>query len=309
MGVYTLCTDTRIHKAVWTTVRKSLIIGLNVALAWGYLSYGVQKWYVNHFFSKFTKEGGTSQYLLARRVFGIDVATFATWGLILSQATFLIDMLLYRSLRRARSLVFDITIETRGGGIAGKQLVDTTEKGTEKPSEDVDTLPQAAALFGPYVEEYKNPPSQKVITSYKRQQKLLTKGGLPLFRFIIRRFASLSSLVFPILGTIVVNYVYALPKGTQLHQRLFALKGMQLAGQDQAKWIAERRWNYTAFGWVAGILESIPIAGSLFFSMSNQVGAALWALELEQAQRKKRGGAPAIEGDNEPLYKGSLKVA
>jgi len=40
--------------------------------------------------------------------------------------------------------------------------------------------------------------------------------------------------------------------------------------------IEERKWDYRAFGWVAALLEGIPLLG-LFFTVSNRIGAAMWA--------------------------------
>jgi hypothetical protein len=43
-----------------------------------------------------------------------------------------------------------------------------------------------------------------------------------------------------------------------------------------ATFMEERKWDYRAFGFAAALIESIPIAG-LFFSISNRIGAAMWA--------------------------------
>jgi len=45
----------------------------------------------------------------------------------------------------------------------------------------------------------------------------------------------------------------------------------------------ERKWDYRAFGFTAALVESIPLAG-LIFSISNRIGAAMWAHDLEKRQ-------------------------
>lgn len=39
----------------------------------------------------------------------------------------------------------------------------------------------------------------------------------------------------------------------------------------------ERKWDYRAFGFAAALLERIPLLG-LVFSVSNRIGAAMWAV-------------------------------
>jgi hypothetical protein len=43
-----------------------------------------------------------------------------------------------------------------------------------------------------------------------------------------------------------------------------------------AIFMEERKWDYRAFGFTAALVESIPLAG-LIFSISNRIGAAMWA--------------------------------
>jgi len=50
-----------------------------------------------------------------------------------------------------------------------------------------------------------------------------------------------------------------------------------------AVFIEERKWDYRLFGFVAALLENIPIIG-LIFTISNRVGAAMWAHDLEKKQ-------------------------
>jgi hypothetical protein len=45
----------------------------------------------------------------------------------------------------------------------------------------------------------------------------------------------------------------------------------------------------TGFGFAASLLESIPILG-LGFSVSNRIGAAMWAFDLEKRQHRFANG-------------------
>lgn len=66
-----------------------------------------------------------------------------------------------------------------------------------------------------------------------------------------------------------------------LHSEYFKLKRM--TPQEQRTWLQERQWAYATFGFTASFLESIPVLG-LGFSVSNRVGAAMWAFDLEKRQ-------------------------
>jgi hypothetical protein len=48
--------------------------------------------------------------------------------------------------------------------------------------------------------------------------------------------------------------------------------------------------KYLHYGFVATLLESIPIAGPTIFNLSNACGAALWACQMEA----ETGGPPSL---------------
>ena len=49
-----------------------------------------------------------------------------------------------------------------------------------------------------------------------------------------------------------------------------------MSDQQIALFIEERKWNYLTFGFAAALVENIPLLG-LLFSISNRIGAAMWA--------------------------------
>ena len=54
---------------------------------------------------------------------------------------------------------------------------------------------------------------------------------------------------------------------------------------NEAKGYIRSNWGeYLMFGYTGALLESIPVAG-LFFMLTNTIGAALWAVEMEQSGR------------------------
>ncbi|KAH9926445.1 uncharacterized protein B0H18DRAFT_1006135 [Fomitopsis serialis] len=61
----------------------------------------------------------------------------------------------------------------------------------------------------------------------------------------------------------------------------FQAKGMTT--EQVSIFMEERKWDYRAFGFVAALLERIPLLG-LVFSVSNRIGAAMWAVDLEKRQ-------------------------
>lgn len=64
-------------------------------------------------------------------------------------------------------------------------------------------------------------------------------------------------------------------------------------------WMEERRTDYMEFGFFALLLEHIPLLG-LIFSVSNQIGAAMWAHDLEKRQHKfQRGELTPMHADAE----------
>ncbi|KAF7791986.1 hypothetical protein EIP86_003013 [Pleurotus ostreatoroseus] len=56
-----------------------------------------------------------------------------------------------------------------------------------------------------------------------------------------------------------------------------------MSKEQVAIFIEERKWDYRAFGFTAALLEGLPIIG-LVFTISNRIGAAMWAHDLEKRQ-------------------------
>ena len=56
-----------------------------------------------------------------------------------------------------------------------------------------------------------------------------------------------------------------------------------MSAHQQELFIVENLIKYRSFGFCAALLERVPLAG-LLFSISNRIGAAMWAHDLEKRQ-------------------------
>ncbi|KAF9104416.1 hypothetical protein BGX27_010106 [Mortierella sp. AM989] len=85
----------------------------------------------------------------------------------------------------------------------------------------------------------------------------------------------------PVIGQIVFCYINGKARVPDIHAKYFDLKGM--TDDERKDWIKKRQNHYTTFGFMCQVLELVPVLG-IFFSFTNTIGAALWAIDLEQDQ-------------------------
>jgi len=166
---------------------------------------------------------------------------------------------LSRNLRIARDRAWEQTITSRGKG---------------------------STFWKPYVEEWDVPPKVNV-----DQWAGLEKAKSKVFRFTVKHIALILLHVVPVGGLLVAAAFKALDTARYLHKPYFQSKKMTKV--QIAIFIAEHRWDYRSFGFVAALLESLPFVG-LIFSVSNRVGAAMWAHDLEKRQHwfsEKKGSS------------------
>ncbi|GAP89912.1 putative protein family protein [Rosellinia necatrix] len=83
----------------------------------------------------------------------------------------------------------------------------------------------------------------------------------------------------PVAGTVIFILLQGRSRGKSVHGRYFQLKGW--SSSQQRDWLHQHNGPYTAFGTIAVLLEMVPII-STFFAFTNTVGAALWAVDIEQ---------------------------
>lgn len=92
----------------------------------------------------------------------------------------------------------------------------------------------------------------------------------------------------PVVGTVVFILVQARKSGPGFHDRWFQLKGY--SAKQKEVFVERNKPAYIGFGTVATLLQLVPLA-SIFFSYTNTVGAALWAVDMEKKQRPAKGKA------------------
>jgi hypothetical protein len=92
--------------------------------------------------------------------------------------------------------------------------------------------------------------------------------------------------------------------GPSYHARYFQLKSLQsrdtpahpdgastngsVSTFDKERFVHEHRGSYSAFGAVAMALTVLIPGGVIFCMCGNQVGAALWAAEMEKANQLEK---------------------
>jgi len=174
--------------------------------------------------------------------------TYAAVLTLGDQITLILRFFLSRNIRITRERVWEQTVRSRG-------------KGPE--------------FWQPYVEEWESPPA----AVKKRGWDAWASGWVA--RMLIRRVLLYPLALYPFVGTLISAALKGLGTATYLHKPYFEAKKMTPA--QQSTFIQERTWDYRVFGFTAALLEGLPIIG-LFFTVSNRIGAAMWAHDLEKRQ-------------------------
>jgi uncharacterized protein involved in cysteine biosynthesis len=107
--------------------------------------------------------------------------------------------------------------------------------------------------------------------------------------------------LIPVAGTIIYAFINAPFEAWDLMDMYFDAIGMdnhaqmvEVSGGHNQSWDGMyASSNYVRFGFVAMLLETIPILGPAIFSLSNACGAALWACEMQA-----EGGPPTLRQDS-----------
>lgn len=94
----------------------------------------------------------------------------------------------------------------------------------------------------------------------------------------------------PLFGMALGAALRSLTYGRLLHKSFFEAKRMSPFQIEL--WITERQSAYRSFGFVAALMERVPLIG-LVFSISNRIGAAMWAHDLEKRQQRIRASTLA----------------
>ncbi|CAK5269326.1 unnamed protein product [Mycena citricolor] len=168
-----------------------------------------------------------------------------------NQITNILRFFLSRNIRIARERAWDQTVASRG---------------------------KSVDFWIPYVEEWETPPRVPTDTWSGRMEKQWSSA---VFMFFLKRALLVPLNLYPGLGIVVAAWFKSLATAHRQHTQYFAAKKM--SDKEVAVFMEERKWDYRLFGFAAALLEGLPIIG-LVFTVSNRVGAAMWAHDLEKQQ-------------------------
>ncbi|GAA6060717.1 hypothetical protein JCM10212_003338 [Sporobolomyces blumeae] len=256
VGAYRLCTDPHLYNPIWQRSQKSLKRALVLCVPLALVSFPLTRLYTTYVLSRSPL---SPKNIHDAALFGVSPVTYTTWMLVLGQVTMLVEWMLSRELKKSRAEVYDQTVKSRG-----------------KPDD----------FWQPYHEEWKVPPLERASRSSERQsfyQKLST----PLFRIIVLRVLLTPLSFVPGLSLCVMSSIRSLTLARSLHKPYFAAKKMSPYQVDL--WVVERQKEYRMFGFVASLMERIPLVG-IVFSISNRIGSAMWAFDLEKRQHEFKSG-------------------
>ncbi|KAG5726142.1 hypothetical protein E4T56_gene2501 [Termitomyces sp. T112] len=252
VGMYRFFTDRSLYTPAWDKCRHATRRGAIVGTVWAVLTFGVQRKFIQIFLANSPRVTGLSDSTIFGYSPPFSLPTYAAVLLVGSQITYILRFFLARNMHIARTRAWSQTVASRAKG---------------------------PDFWQPYVEEWDNPP---VIPSEPFWEKLVKRwlGGW-IGLFVVRRVILFPFNFYPFVGILVSAAIKSLRTARNLHRPYFEAKKM--SKEQIAVFMEERRWDYLQFGFVAALLEGIPIVG-LIFTISNRVGAAMWAHDLEKRQ-------------------------
>ncbi|KAF7288712.1 hypothetical protein HMN09_01377200 [Mycena chlorophos] len=251
VGVYRLFTDKLLYVPAWQKCHHGVQRGAIAGLIWAVVTFSLQRQFIKLFLSNSPRVTGLSHDTVFGYQVPFSVTTYAAVLLVGRQITWILRFFLAKNIRIARERAWDQTVASRG---------------------------KSADFWIPYVEEWQHPPRVVVDTWTGRMQKQTL--GFAVF-FALKNLLLLPFNFYPGIGILVSAWFKGLGTAHRLHRQYFATKKM--TPEQIAVFMEERKWDYRTFGFTAALLEGLPIIG-LVFSVSNRVGAAMWAHDLEKRQ-------------------------
>jgi len=251
VGVYRLFTDKLLYAPAWKKCQHGAQRGAVVGLLWAFFTFSIQKKFIEIFLANSPRVTGLSNDTMFGYKVPFNVHSYAAILLVGNQITYILRFFLSRNIRIARERAWEQTVASRGKG----------------PN-----------FWTPYVEEWAHPP--RVVTdTWSGRMRRQWLGYMVMF--IMKRTLLLPFNFYPGVGIILAAWFKGLGTAYNLHRQYFAVKHM--SDQEIAVFMEERKWDYRTFGFTAALLEGLPIIG-LVFTISNRIGAAMWAHDLEKRQ-------------------------
>jgi len=253
VGIYRLATQPGLRGPIWDKCRHGVRRGAVVGAFWTVFTFNAQRAFVAFFLLNSPRVTALAQ----NSFFGykVPLATYATVMFLSSQFTYILQFFLSRNLKIARERAWAQTVKSRG------------------KSDD---------FWVPYVEEWEVPP--RVDIERPRWEKWIGPWAV---RLLFRRVVLLPFNFVPFLGLAFSAALKGISTARYLHKPYFEAKKMTPV--QVAVFMEERKWDYRMFGFVAALLESIPIVG-LALTISNRIGACMWAYDLEKRQHRFLAG-------------------
>ncbi|KAF8529711.1 hypothetical protein BU17DRAFT_24936, partial [Hysterangium stoloniferum] len=249
VGIYRLLTDPKLFRPIWDKVRHGAQRGIIVGLGWTVLTFKIQRGFVRFFLINSPRVTGLSHDTIFGYSVPFDIVTYATVMFLSSQVNMILTFFLSRNLRTAADRAWDLTVQSRGKG---------------------------PDFWGPYVEEWQVPP--QVVEGGKWWHKWVSNR---ITRIVIRKVLLAPLDLYPFVGILISSWLKSIGTARYLHRSYFSSKKM--TPHQIALFMEERKWGYRVFGFTASLLEGFPIVG-LGFRISNRIGAAMWAHDLEKRQ-------------------------
>ncbi|WVQ77005.1 hypothetical protein IAR50_006684 [Cryptococcus sp. DSM 104548] len=273
VGLYRLLTDPSIRRPVFDKVKHAAARGLIVGGVYAVFSWKVLDWVIKRFLigGSWWKKGGevlkesvngTVRVGVGKFGVDLDVVLYTHLIILLPQLSSILRFFIYKNLKIARSRAYALTVSSRG-----------------KPRE---------FWSHGYIEEWAQPPTPEAGDVDKDGKRIRQSSAWISWvlwwptQLILRKYLFLPlSPTLPFFSPIITSLLKSLTTAEYLHQPYFETKNMSNA--HIWRWVEERKWAYRMFGFAAAVVESVPIVG-LFFSISNRIGAAMWAFDMEKRQ-------------------------
>lgn len=189
----------------------------------------------------------------------LSVKRLAVFSILITQISWLIEWSLKRKLSNSRKYVYQITLESRN-----------------KP----------ASFWGDYIEEWEVAPVEK---AQKRLSKLRWYNTLsgPVVRFFVLKVLLIPLHFVPFLNTTIISFLSSLTLSERLLEPYF--KSKKMTDLQISIFITERERELRLLGFFSCLLQRTPLIG-IIFSISNRIGIAMYAHDLEKRQELFRKG-------------------
>ncbi|OXB34013.1 hypothetical protein LQV05_002113 [Cryptococcus neoformans] len=273
VGLYRLATDPSIRTPVLDKVKHAAVRGIVVGSVYTVLSWKAMDWFIRKFLISggWWKKGeevlkdsvdGSVQVGLGKFSLNLNAVLYTHLLILLPQLSSILRFFIYKNLKIARSRAYALTVSSR-----------------RKPAE---------FWSQGYIEEWAQPPRVQTGELDKNGRRVRKNANWISWilwwptQLVMRKYLLIPlSPSLPLLSPVVTSVLKSLTTAEYLHRPYFDMKGM--SNDEIWRWVEERKWAYRAFGFATSLLESVPIIG-LFFSISNRIGAAMWAFDLEKRQ-------------------------